>query len=297
MRNKYDNLLLAILWLTASTLGVSFWFNTQFGFNIFSSAHWHHLAHMQAVQQPIKPLFYISTVAAVVIVIVGLYLLIRPRLRKIQIPIHDPTPRPQTLSPIAAPQPVATPVPATAPAPAPSTPIPLTRPPRLSISVPPVLPSAQTHPQSGSASPAAVPAQSDPWLEIKQIFESTGYTVLKSPRIGTLQTSLLAIGTDETVWIGAVGYSTDKLGSAIDIMRQIFLDTLDDIEITINGFIIAAPDATSPSDVNILTFDSMGSLRNYMNEHQNPPLSDDKTEDFDAFKEYITTVIKYIEQA
>ena len=80
-------------------------------------------------------------------------------------------------------------------------------------------------------------------------------------------------------------------------MRQIFLDTLDDIEININGFIIAAPDAASPSDINILTFDSMGSLRNYMNEHQNPPLSDNDTEDFDAFQEYITTVIKYIEQA
>ena len=89
MRDKLDNFLLATLWIFASTLGVCFWFNIRFGFNIFSSAHWHHLAYMQASQNPVSPTFYISIVISVIVVICGLYLLIRPRFRKFKIPVRE----------------------------------------------------------------------------------------------------------------------------------------------------------------------------------------------------------------
>ena len=53
MRNKLDNLLLGLLWILVSLLGLCFWFNIQFGFNLLSSSHWQHLSYMQATRTPI----------------------------------------------------------------------------------------------------------------------------------------------------------------------------------------------------------------------------------------------------
>lgn len=93
MKIRIDNILLCILWLLAITLGTSFWFNTVFGFNIFSTNHWQYLAYLQAAHTPIKTGFYISMVVIVFIAIFGLYLVVRPRRRKIRLPItrisHD----------------------------------------------------------------------------------------------------------------------------------------------------------------------------------------------------------------
>ncbi len=296
MRDKLDNFLLAILWLLASMLGVCFWFNIRFGFNIFSSAHWHHLAYMQAAQNPVSPLFYISMVISVIVVLSGLYLLVRPRLRKFRIPTRNvPTHIPTVAQkPVAQTQHTHTnnpPTPSVAPSATPDTTTmapTLTRPPRLNIAITPQLFSAPP-PQPTSATPA----QND-WPEIREIFESAGYTVKGTPRIGATQTAILAIGTGEVLWLGAVGIPTTALQSAIDTINQIFSDTLDDIIINVNGFVISAPDATAPGAPNILTFDTPNALRQYMNEHRNPPLDEDDNGNFDAFSAYISTVIDYI---
>ncbi len=292
MRDKLDNILLSILWLVASALAACFWFNIRFGFNIFSSQHWHHLAYMQAVQNPVAPSFYISMVVAVIIIILGLYLLIRPRFRKFKLPMRHtttttysstsqtPQPTPPVQHADIAPSPIESPI--SAPT--------LSRPPRLNIAVTPTLHSVPT--------PAPQPTtQSQPngdWPEIREIFESAGYTIKQNPRIGALQTTLFAIGTNETLWVGAVGIPTTALQSAIDTLNQIFSDTLDDIYIHVNGFVISAPDATTPGAPEILTFDTPNALRQYMNEHRNPPLGENDNGNFDAFSAYISTVIDYV---
>ena len=290
MRDKLDKFLLATLWILASTLGVCFWFNIRFGFNIFSSAHWHHLAYMQASQNPVSSAFYISMVISVIVVIFGLYLLIRPRIRKFKIPVRDisaPTQniRPSTAPQPNAPQPAPTQTPTTTPAPVATGPT-LTRPPRLNIAITPQLHSAPL-PQQTIQTPSAS-------SELREIFEGAGYTVKNNPHIGTVQTELFAIGTNEVLWIGATGIPTTALQRAIDTVNQIFSDTLDDIIINVNGFIISAPDAAAPSAPNILTFDKIDALRQYMNEHKNPPLGEDDNGNFDAFSAYISTVIDYL---
>ena len=290
MRDKLDNFLLATLWLLASTLGICFWFNIRFGFNIFSSAHWHHLAYMQASQNPVSPAFYISMVISVIVVICGLYLLIRPRFRKFQIPVREtskPTQniQPQPIAPIQTP--TVAPPPAPTPEPAPVTTEPgLTRPPRLNIAITPQLHSAPLPQQ-----PIQPPSQSS---ELREIFEGAGYTVKNNPRIGTVRPELFAIGTNEVLWIGAVGIPTTDLQHAIDTVNQIFSDTLDDIIINVNGFVISAPDANAPGAPDILTFDKIDTLRQYINEHRNPPLGEDDNGNFDAFSAYISTVIDYL---
>ena len=296
MRDKLDNFLLATLWIFASTLGVCFWFNIRFGFNIFSSAHWHHLAYMQASQNPVSPAFYISMVISVIVVICGLYMMIRPRFRKFKIPVrktHKPSPNIQSQhiapqpAPIQTPTVAQTPAPTSEPAPAPVSTAPtLTRPPRLNIAVTPQLHSAPL-PQQTIQTPSMA-------SELREIFHGAGYTVKNNPRIGTTQTELFAIGTNEVLWIGAVGIPTTDLQRAIDTVNQIFSDTLDDIIINVNGFIISAPDANAPGAPDILTFDNIDALRQYMNEHKNPPLGEDDNGNFEAFSAYISTVIDYL---
>ena len=304
MNNKLDNFLLAILWLVASTLGVCFWFNIRFGFNIFSSAHWQHLAYMQASQISVSPLFYISMVISVIVTIFGLYLLIRPRFRKIRIPIRHITrarakrasntgtgretsqQTPQTTQPLSTTQ-SATDVQSTVPTTTSHVP---PRPPRLNISATPQVYNAPTTQHA----PATHTNSNADWPEIREIFESAGYTVKNNPRTDNIQTALFAIGTNETVWIGAVGVPTIALRSAIKTLNQIFSDTLDDIVINVTGFVVSAPDASAPNAPEILTFDTTGDLRQYMSEHPNPPLGEDDSENFDAFSSYMSTVIEYL---
>ncbi len=318
MRNKLDDILLSLLWLSISILGASFWFNIKFGFNIFSSVHWQHLAYMQASQQPVKPDFYISIVLTVIVMIFGLYLLLLPRYKKKHIkttlpttakPITQPplTPVPATVAPqnpttpaTLAPQPVIHQTPTITPAPtaiAPQTSeIGLSRPPRLNISITPSLPSASqtqrfTAPAATTPPPTQQTSQQN-WQELPEIFKNAGYTTKENARIGNLQTNLIAIGTNETLWIGAVGVPTTALQSAIDTIQEIFNDTLDDVIITIHGFVISAPDAAAPGAANILTFATPSELRTYMESHKNPAITDN--ESFDAFSTYISTVIDYI---
>ena len=129
---------------------------------------------------------------------------------------------------------------------------------------------------------------------VDEIFESADYTTKETPRIGNVNIALLAIGADENLWVGAVGVTTDAMQGVIEKLQDIFTDTLEDIEINTHGFIISAPDASAPSAPEILTFDTIGDLRQYMEEHKNPPLNEDERENFEAFSSYISTVIEYI---
>lgn len=282
MRNKLDNFLLGLLWILISTLGLCFWFNIQFGFNLLSASHWQHLSYMQATRAPVSAGFYLSLIIGVFFIIFGLYLLIRPKFREIPLPSHTSDTQEQQPARI---QTVMT-----------SDEFALSRPRRLMAAnvehghMPLHAPTAPVTSDTNTQN-ASEPDTST--SELQNIFESVGYTVKKSPRINGYQTALMAIGTNENVWLGAVGIETTTLQSIIDTIQQIFSDTLDDIEITIHGFVIAAPDASNaPSD--ILTFDNNNQLREYMHQHPNPPSDPDMAENFNAFSEYISTVIDYL---
>lgn len=290
MRNKLDNFLLGLLWILVSTLGLCFWFNIQFGFNLLSASHWQHLSYMQATRAPITPSFYISLVIGVFFIIFGLYLLIRPKFRKIPLPSAAPEQQPIT-------QPAKTEKNTTDE-------FAMSRPKRLmggeynaapvqnrTYSAPLTAPVATPN---GTQSPVPQqPVRSAEYPELKEIFESVGYTIKKAPRILGYQTALLAIGSSETVWIGAVGIKTSTLQSIIDSINQVFLDTLEDITITTHGFVIA-PSDTDTSSPNILKFATVKDLHNYMQQHPNPPVDSDMAENFAAFSEYISTVMDYI---
>ena len=301
MMNRINNILIGLLWLLAITLGATFWFNTIFGFNIFSAQHWQHLSYMQATGQAIKPSFYISLVVIIFIAIWGLYKLLQPRFRQITMPIFDRAtqPRPTTISvttkeektvsqPLAQ-QTVA--VQPNAPEQQPAEAQNIVRPPRLNI---PNIPQSASVPRV----PLTNTVQQKPnfeaeFAEIRKVFESTGYVFKGTPKIKGVQTAIVAIGTGEVLWIGAVGVTNTDMQRAIQTLSGVFSDTLDDIEININAFVIAAPDAaTAPGD--ILQFANTDELRAYLTRTPNTPPDAEESENFDAYSGYIGTVIDYI---
>ncbi|MCM1294556.1 MAG: hypothetical protein NC311_03270 [Muribaculaceae bacterium] len=308
MRSRLDNILLGVLWLLAATLGATFWFNTKFGFNIFSAPHWQYLAYLQASHTPVMPIFYISMGIIIFITIFGLYLLTRPNFRKIVLPIRKlaqpkkpqvtppailaqhaaPQPAPTTAPEIA--QPVPTPEQTPTPAPVASRPAPIMRPPHLTLRPENTYVAApapqRTAPQTNTTDTTD--------NELRQIFEHAGYMVKNNPYISGFRPNLLAIGTNEILWIGALGATTVQVHNAIDKLNQIFADTLEDVYIDINGFAINAPDAATSEFEDILMFQSTDALNQYMQEHQNTKPTPDEQENFDAYSEYIDTVIGYI---
>ncbi|MDL2295976.1 hypothetical protein LJC18_04185 [Lachnospiraceae bacterium OttesenSCG-928-E19] len=307
MKTRIDNFLLGLLWLLACTLGASFWFTTRFGFSLFTIQHWQYLGQLQASRTPINAWFYISLVIFAVIMIGGLYLIVRPRFRKIKLACDLPPPTVEQLKPIEKPltapepektvtttqtvqEPVTKPVSSTA------------RPPRLvlpTITNPvarPATPTAATVPTLAPENlPVIAPQNNDGFAEIENIFKSAGYVIKKPPRLNGLRPALYAIGSDEVVWIGSVGVEPSRLAKSVEKLREIFVETLEDIEIHINAFVIdPKPDnAEVDSPISILSFGTVGELATYITTRPNPPLASDDTENFDAYSEYIDTVTGY----
>ena len=304
MMNKINNILIGLLWLLAVTLGTTFWFNTMFGFNIFSIQHWQHLAYIQATGQSVKPMFYISIVVAVLIAFFGLYKLLQPRFRQITIPVFDCTNRssnPDITIHQSVQQPIQTPavqsdIPTTE-RPQPSVTQNINtaqqdnRPPHLNI---PTVTRTQPIPRVPLSSGQQISRNPETeYTDIRNIFESAGYVYKGMPKIKNVQTATVAIGTGEVLWIGAIGVKNADMQRAIQTLVGVFTDTLDDIEIHINAFLVAAPDASdAPSD--ILQFANTDDLRNYIAGIPNTPPDEDEVENFDAYSGYIGTVMDYI---
>ncbi|MDR0741360.1 MAG: hypothetical protein LBF28_01140 [Rickettsiales bacterium] len=295
MKKQIDRFLLGLLWLLAFALGASFWFNTKFGFNIFTIKHWRYLGQLQASDTAIAPSFYISMIIIVFVMTGGLYLIARPRFRKITLasktlaadgkqPVGHCAAESEKKAPEAA---------WAGPA--------FARPPRLKMPIQNGYVAA--HNANNSPVPAAGPAISataeipESFAYIGQIFESAGYKVKKPPRIGGFRPALFAIGSDEILWIGAVGTEPSKLSEAADKLGNLFTETLEDIRIDIRAFVINPKPDNAPNSIEIEKFDSVDALRDYMGAHPNRELPEEEKEDFDAYSEYIDTAADYFNKS
>lgn len=303
MSKQIERILICLLWLLAATLGTCFLLNTIFGFNMFSAQHWQYLAYLQAAQTPVRPAFYITFTCSVLVSLAVLYLLIRPRKAQYHHMEIDTTPDVQ--QPERNPEPIQPTEPAPTVDARPITPT-LQRPPRIGIASSTPIMSQQplpttAQPQALNPTPSVVAPQPPVatsginFDELRDIFASTGYVVKRSPQIGNFKPAVLAIGTNETLWIGGVGIEQSVLATAMERLATIFSDTLDDIQINIFGFIIAPTGATLNTDIQI--FANTAQLRAYMESHKNtPPTDSGDKENFDAYSEYIDTVINYMDK-
>lgn len=292
MKNKIDNILLGLLWLVASMLATCFWFNTQYGFDLFSKSHWHHLAYMQASQKPVQVSFYISIILALFIIMFVLYLLLRPNLKHTtQMALsHAPSdPQPRHIQSVSHPNTQGnTPAPRAQMTPQPRPIMPTPQPvhaPQLNIP----RPVSPIQHQPAMARPAAFVPNIQ--MELNEIFTSAGYKVTKNPEIKNTNIVLTAIGSGETLWIGGANIPVTQMRHVIDVIKQVFIDTLDETLINMTGFIVNPVTFEKYND--ILTFKDTNELRRYMMSHTNPD-TNFNDEAFIAYETYINTVMDYI---
>ena len=289
MKNKFENILLSILLGMSVLLGLSFWLNTKFGFNIFFAAHWDKLSQLQAQHARINPWFYISIGVAIFIFIVGLYILYRPQLRnifkhKITISVSKPdTKQPET--PVQNIQMQIT-------EPDVQKPINMTRPPRLNLPKNMEQVAAEHHNNASIQNQAVY--DRNPYTEkINEIFTNNAYLVKKNPTINGFTPDLFAIGNNEVLWIGAVDCDIDKMSMIIEKLQSIFQETLPDIKITIYSFILDNKHRYESRD-NIFVFHDIDDLAKFISESQGAEIPPEDQENFDAYSEYIDTIIQYV---
>ena len=293
MKNKISNILLSILLSISVLLGLSFWLNIVFGFNIFSSRHWSELARLQAEHIPINSGFYISISVAIFILVFGICFIYAPSIKRIRVktvPPQEPTILPQpTTQTIQEPEKIVT-----TPTETQKISIPVTRPPKLN------LPSNMATIIQQRAQTIQPQTQNDSVdmydSTLSQIFTDAGYVIKPNPTISGLKANLFAIAPDEILWIGAVNTDINKLQLAIDKLHSVFEETLEDIKININAFMLNTGEKQIKSD-SIFVFNSLDELKSFVSEL--PPvwpkdMTDMEQENFDAYSEYIDTIIQYV---
>lgn len=302
MTKKFEKFLLGLLWLLTITLATTFWMNIKYGFNIFSAAHWAYLSELQAYRTQIKTDFYISIIAAIVIGLIGLYVLARPPRQKVY-PVSKPVTPPEPEQP-ATPKIPDNPkdVPEDIPAkqtdlPHPVVPSVRPLPPSGAHAAPPRIQLPQ--PPSVSTSHFAVPAakQQKPQHldEISNIFQDAGYIIKKCNRIGDLKEPVVALSYDQKLWIGTSNVSASDAMDAVQTLLAVFADTLGDSanDMSVYACILNATDEPEDRDI-ISTFNTLDELKNFVNAHPNAKPEDYDPELFDAVSTYIDTVINYI---
>ena len=305
---RLNFLLLGTLWTLAIVLVLDFWLNTAYNFNMFSSSHWQVVSALQAENQHIATGFYVAFIASIILIILGLYLLFRPKFRKINFattptkPIASAQPvTEQKIESTAPQQPITEPQveqKTQEPKPEPaitSNPI-MQRPPRLHIQMPKIterpITATQNTPAKTATTPKPVARYTD---EIRQIFEKNGYRVLEPKSITNIPLSLIALGANETLWIGANDISHEQMADVMLAFKNVFAETLEDIEIDINAFIINPTDDDQVEA--ILDFHDTDELASAIENTPNESESEDKeeeSENMNAFAGYIETVLTYL---
>ena len=314
MNKHIEHFLLSVLVAMSVLLGLTFWLNINFGFNLLSATHWHELALMQASNAIIDKSFYISIAVAIFIFILSIYIIYRPRFRKI------PLQRPQNIEiktlpaiiksenentqmtteekddknpaipenteqkPMQNPQIEQPKIENITPQP-----INLARPPKLNLPTNMAqIAENQYNTQLATQQNAASATQYDDTLA--EIFSNTAYLVKKNRTIAGLTTNLIAIGNHELFWVGCVDCDINKMKTLINKIKETFTQTLPDIPITVYSFILDTKKMYE-TDPDIFIFHDIDDVRKFIYDNQGTDIPPEYQEDFDAYSEYVDTVL------
>ena len=290
LHERINCILLGTLWLVAIMLVLDFWLNITYNFNIFSNTHWQYVANLQASNRPIATGFYISITLAISMGILGLYMLFRPKFRKIILPTPQESPEPIPEKPELPEKTVMT-TPQEPKQIYPQETSIIQRPPRLHIQMQPHnIPPKKTI-KNDTHNTNQEPRYTH---EIREIFEKNNYMVLTPKKISNVTLSLVALGSNETLWLGACDISHEQMADIILAFKSVFQETLEDIEIDVNAFIINPTDNESVDS--ILDLNSLDELSNAIKDYPNTPESETEqdVESMKAFAGYIETVLTYL---
>ncbi len=289
MKKYLGQILATILLGTSILLGLSFWLNVRFSFNMLNATHWNELTRLQAAHTPINKLFYISLGVAVFLFIFGLYMIFRPRFRNIfksnkVVNTYQPLQIKQTDTEMGINK---------EQIPLPQTTIPLQQPPKLNLPKRMVAATMQKHILQQSQQTKTDITQPNIYdSELSEIFNDAGYKVKPNLTIAGFTTNLFAIGTNEQVWFGAVDCDIEQFTTAVNRLKSLFAETLDDVPINLSAFILDTKHLYE-SNNETLIFYSMDELKGFISDNPNPEITDSERENFDAYSDYIDTIIQY----
>ena len=129
--------------------------------------------------------------------------------------------------------------------------------------------------------------------EIYDIFTDADYQICDLIRIDGKHPAVVALGTREKLFIGTTGVDEETLQNSLKRIELCFADTLAGINISTH--ILCIDGTKSDFSDKIIHFESAKTLRKYMSTRKNiRPKTSDEVETFNAYSEYIDTVIKYL---
>ncbi len=131
--------------------------------------------------------------------------------------------------------------------------------------------------------------------EISKVFELSEYIVKPCKKLGRLINPVVALGYDNTVWIGTSNTSLMDVQDAIQTLIAIFDDTLGDTanDMSLRGCVINSTNSGNDYPDLISTFNNIEEFSDFIKQHKNEKPADFDAELFDAVSTYITTVIGY----
>jgi len=290
MTKNIEKIFLGVLWLMTIALATTFWMSTRYGFNIFSSAHWTYLSTLQANRAQIKPDFYISLLVALVISIIGLYLMIHPHLRKIKIfgvfgkksaqQAQTTTTTQQTSKPklfgLCRPR---SPISGS-----------IKRIPKAPVAT---ADSTLTPTPIQLKTPSATNTQN---AEISKLFEDAGYEIIPTKKLENLDSPVLAFSYDRNLIVAIANASPNDVMKAIGTLMTFCEDSLGENfeELMLRGYIVAPTDNENPNTELIKTFETMDSLKEFLANNKNVKPDDFDQGLHDAFSLFLKTMISYI---
>ena len=295
MKKYLGQILSSILLGTSLLLALSFWLNVKFGFNLFYAQHWDELAQLQASHEHINNVFYVSIGTAILVFIVGLYMIFKPR-QNITISKDINMPKylgstvqviPHITNEIKEMVVIENNIEHTQQD---------TTRNAIILSSPPKLNLPKNTAKLASQRYAEMMTQQNYDSQLSEIFTNAGYVIKPNITVNGFTTNLFAIGTGEKVWFGATDCDLDKFKSAVDKLNSIFIETLEDVPINVSAFILDTK-GLYDTDNDTLIFHTIDELKEFMATQPNPPLTDSERENFDAYSNYIDTVIQYAKNA
>ena len=129
--------------------------------------------------------------------------------------------------------------------------------------------------------------------EIYDAFTDNGYEICDLIRIDGKHPAVVAMGTNETLFIGTTNIDEEILENTMKRIELCFADTLEGIKIDVRMLCISGQKTSTNN--NIIHFTSGATLRKYMEQHKNVrPQTKQDWETFDAYAEYIRLAIEYL---
>lgn len=129
--------------------------------------------------------------------------------------------------------------------------------------------------------------------DIYDIFSSNGYEICDLIRIDGKYPAVVALGTDEKLFLATVNVDNEILNNTLKRIELCFKDTLDGINIDTK--ILCVDGMNSEKSGAIIHFATTDALKRYISSRPNVrPTKRDDVENFAAYSKYISTAMDYL---